>query len=222
LGIFDRFTSPLWNSISALDEPRQIAAAWLITGYGASRKTVYEQLVAPLAHDRVIGSALAASPELQERLVDEAMIALLKSCSIPAEDPYGKLPAPIVQNLPEVWGMFALADSNHRSNREGPETLKSSSYSSDSKEALFQLLSTWTFSLKMSAPTLLLMQREGWLRTAWIELSSSLILGFLTGFSRIPAEVLMKKAKSEAANVPEHRMAQTRYMIESLSKSPLF
>ena len=209
--------NPVWRDVSRLDSRRQWIAACLITGYGACRYQINESLLDPLNRSRTLLPD-AISQEIKELLIDEALIALLKSCNVPESDPTGKLPNQIVQNLAEMWGVFALADSNHRLKRTKPDTLKGSSYSSDPDEARMQVLVKWAEILGITQSNFVMDVNRQWFLEEWKSMSAAMLAGMLAGFGRTPDEIVFKKARSEAASVPEHRLAATRYMIQTLAK----
>lgn len=221
MALFDRFTNPVWHFVSGLDQDRQRIAALLIAGYGACRQTVYDTLVMPLERGNAVQTPSGVSQETRERLIDETLIGLLKSCNVPKSDPEGKIPDRIVQSLADVWGLFALADRNHRIGCAEPKTLKDSAYSSDTDEARTQVLANWAAILGISEPTFVAEANKRWFYTGWRDLSVAMIGGFLKGFGRTPDDVLLKKAKSEASSIPPHRFAEARYMVETLARAPV-
>lgn len=221
MGLFDRFTNPVWHFVSGLDRDRQRIAALLIAGYGACRQTVSDTLVMPLERGNAVRMPGGVSQETRERLIDETLVGLLKSCTVPKSDPEGKIPDRIIQSLAEVWGLFALADRNHRIGCAEPKTLKDSPYSSDTDEARTQVLANWAAILGISEPTFVIDANKLWFYTGWGDLSVAMIGGFLKGFGRTPNDVLLKKAKSEAASIPPHRLAEARYMVETLASAPV-
>jgi hypothetical protein len=111
VGLFDRFINPVWHDICRLDANGQRIAAFLLTGYGLCRCQINECLVAPLARSN------ALSGDTRESLIDEALVGFLKSCKVPQSDHTGTIPDRILRGVAEVWGLFALADCNHRLNR---------------------------------------------------------------------------------------------------------
>lgn len=221
MSVFDRFTNPVWHAISRLDDRRQRIAAFLITGYGSCRYNVNEYLVAPLNQKGMLQLPIAMSPQTRERLIDEALVGLLKSCKVPQSDPSGRIPGEVVQNVAEVWGLFALADSNHRLNRAKPDTLKDSLYSSDPDEARTQVLVKWAEILGLNQSDFVMDANRHWFLEQWSSMTAAMIAGFLTGFARTPDEIVLKKARSEAASIPEHRLVKARYMVERLATAPL-
>lgn len=221
MSVFDRFTNPVWHDISRLDSRRQRIAAFLITGYGSCRHNINENLVAPLDQNITVQLPNGISPETRDRLIDEALVGLLKSCKVPQSDPAGNLPDQFVQNVTEVWGMFALADCNHRLRRTQPETLKGSPYSSDPDEARTQVLVKWAEILGLTQSDFVMNANRHWFLEQWSGMTAAMIAGFLKGFGRTPDEIVLKKARSEAASIPEHRLAKARYMVERLATAPL-
>ena len=222
MGLFDKLLNPVWHQVSALDHNHQRIAALLITGYDWLRATVSESLVEPLERSGLLPAQQhSAIPDLRERLLDEALIGLLKSCAIPENDPSGKIPAKIVVTLAEVWGVLALVDRNHRLKSAGPETLEQSHYSRDRDEARTQVLVVWAELAGARDPNFVAEVNKRWFYERWTELSVAYVKGSLTGFARTPNEILLKKAKSIASSIPPHRIATTRLMVETLAKVKL-
>jgi hypothetical protein len=117
--------------------------------------------------------------------------------------------------------MFGLADCNHRLKRAQPETLKGSPYSSDPDEARTQVLVKWAEILGLTQSDFVMDANRHWFLEQWSGMTAAMIAGFLKGFGRTPDEIVLKKARSEAASIPEHRLAKARYMVERLATAPL-
>jgi hypothetical protein len=215
VGLFDRFVNPVWHDISRLDADGQRIAAFLLTGYGSCRYQINEYLVSPLN----LGSA--SSSVTKEKLIDEALVAFLKSCRVPQSDLAGNIPDQIVRNVTEVWGTFALADCNHRLNRSNPETLAGSAYSADPDEARTQVLVRWAEILEITQPDFVMNANRHWFLEQWTSMITAMIAGSLTGFGRVPVEIALKRAKSEAASLPSYQLAKARYMIQGVAKISL-
>jgi len=90
--LFEKFTNLLWHFASTLDKERQRIVATVINGYEVCRITIKDSLDSPLERNVLTSRRVTLIPETRERLIDEALIALLKSCSIPDGDPGGKFP----------------------------------------------------------------------------------------------------------------------------------
>src|SRR5579859_6093148 len=119
MGLLNRFSNPLWYKISRLDKPRRRTVATILCAYDFLRHQAEKKLLDPVEtylrekrDPAQTGIGLTAAVRTQ--LVDEALMALLWSCTCPAFDPGLKLPREVVVHLPEVWGGFVLADVNHR------------------------------------------------------------------------------------------------------------
>jgi len=213
VGLFDRFINPVWHDISRLDANGQRIAAFLLTGYGSCRRQINECLVARLARSN------ALSGDTRESLIDEALVGFLKSCKVPQSDHTGTIPDRILQGVAEVWGLFALADCNHRLNTSLPDTLEGSPYSADPDEARTQVLVKWAEILGTTQADFVMNTNREWFLEQWTGMTTTMIGGFLTGFGRVPAEIALKKAKSEAACLPPYQVARARYMIQSVAKT---
>jgi hypothetical protein len=221
MGFFEKFTNPIWHVVSTLDAKRQVIAAMLIIGYPASRFTVKRDLMVPLEKGGLIPVGHKRAHGAEERLIDEALVGLLKSCSVPENDPSGKYPDRIVAGLADVWGVLALADRNYRLQCTEPTTLDGSQYSRDPDEARAQVLVKWAEILGTTSIDFVTKANRQGFYTEWNALSSVWISGCLQGSARTPDEVILRKARSEAAGIPSHRVPMTRYMLESLAKMPI-
>ena len=220
MGIFERFTNPVWHRISALDDGHRLIAAFMITGYGMLRQALKDNLIEPLEKSGLLTQA-SLNQDVRERLIDEAAIGLMKSLQIPESDPNGKLPSGVLSTLPQVWGTFALADKSNRLKRTGPELLKDAPYSEDADEARTQVLVEWSKILRSEQPNFVMEANKRWFFQAWAELSDAYMGGTLLAFSRIPKEVLLKKARSMSEETPSHRIPKTISIFEIMAKAPL-
>jgi TPR repeat protein len=220
MALFERFTNPVWHFACTLDKDRQRIAALLIVGYDYLRSALKEQIIDPLESSELV-PPYSITSDIRERLVDEAIIGLLKSCSVPESDPSGKIPDRVVSTLPEVWGLFALADRNFRLKCIEPETLEGAHYSKDPDEARTQVLAKWTEILDMLQPNFVAEANKRWFYRAWNELSVVFVNGALAGFTGTPDELVLKRARRLSADIPYHRIAKTRAMLELIAKAPL-
>lgn len=220
MGIFERLTNPVWHRVSALDSDHQLVAAFMITGYGMLRQTLKENLIEPLEKSGLV-SQVPLNPDVREQLIDEAAIGLMKSSRIPESDPSGKIPSRVISTLPQVWGTFALADKSYRSKRTEPQLLKDTQYSEDADEARTQVLVEWSKILHSAQPNFVMEANKRWFFKAWAELTVAYMGGTLKAFGRIPKEVLLKKARSLAGEIPAHRMPKAVSIIENMAKAPL-
>jgi hypothetical protein len=220
MGIFERLTNPVWHRVSALDSDHQLVAAFMITGYGMLRQTLKENLIEPLEKSGLV-SQVPLTPDVREQLIDEAAIGLMKSLRIPESDPSSKIPSMVISTLPQVWGTFALADKSYRLKRTEPQLLKDTQYSEDADEARTQVLVEWSKILRSAQPNFAMEANKRWFFKAWAELTVAYMGGTLKAFGRIPKEVLLKKARSLAGEIPAHRMPKAVSIIEIMAKAPL-
>ena len=221
MGLFDKFTNPVWHYAVTLDESRRRIAALLITGYPLLRITLKEHLVDPLEGSGLVPQQSRLTAEIREHLLDEAIVGFLKSCDVPKSDPSGKIPDKVMSTIAEVWGLFSLADRNFRMKCPEPETLEEAAYSRDRDEARTQVLVKWTEILRGLQNNFTAEANKRWFYKAWTELSVTYLSGTIKGFTRTPDEILFKKAKSVSADIPHHRIAKTRSMLEIIAKAPL-
>jgi hypothetical protein len=220
MGIFERFTNPVWHRVSALDSNHQFIAALMINGYGMLRQTVKENLIEPLEKSGLVSQG-SLNSDVRERLIDEAAIGLMKSLQIPESDPNGKLPSRVLSTLPQVWGTFALADKSNRLKHSEPDLLKDTQYSEDADEARTQVLVEWSKILRSAQPNFVMEANKRWFFEAWAELSVAYMGGALIAFGRVPKEIILKKTRSLSEAIPAHRIPKTISLIEIMAKAPL-
>jgi hypothetical protein len=154
-------------------------------------------------------------------LVDEALAALLWSCTCPAFDPGLKLPREVVVHLPEVWGSFLLADTNHRLNRSAPATLDKTGYSEDPVEAHRQVLDRWKEILNTSDPEFAERVNAAGFGKAWDWLTQMFTADTLDGMAAIPDRMLFRQARRIAGATPAHRVEMVEQLIERSAAAPV-
>jgi len=199
----------------------------LIESYDFCRQYVYKELVSQLGSflsasglgETVTGGRLTA--DLEVSLTDEALIALFRSCTCPAVDPSGKLPSKVLRSLPDVLGVFVLADINYRLKRNSPTTIDETLYSKDPNEARVQMLTKWMQILGVSTPSFVTRLNASGFAIRWGELCGVMISGMLVGLSRTSDEEIISKGRRVASEIPLHRTALTEYFIDRLGTSPL-
>ena len=209
--VLGRFSNPLWYKISRLDKPRRRTVATTLCAYDFLRQQVEKKLVGPVESylganpdaSKVAGRALTV--ELRTQLEDEALIALLWSCTCPAFDPGLKLPREVVVHLPEVWGGCVLGDVNHRLNRSGPDTLDKPGYSEDPAAAHAQVLSRWSEILGITDPEFAGHVNANGFAEAWDWLAQMFVADTLDGMAAIPDKMLFSQARRVSSTTPAHR-----------------
>jgi hypothetical protein len=226
VGLLDRFSNPIWHKISKLDKNQQCILAAFICPYDFLRQSVKQELVSPLQsflkESGIVATtgSISLTPELTAQLVEEALLGLLRCCSCPAADPGGRLTSTMVQGLPEMWGTFVLADINHRLNRSSPNVLEETHYSKDPDEARTQVLIRWMEILGVKSPSFVPQVNANGFAAAWSGSVESFVSGMLKGTSRVPEEVLLARARRDAAAIPAHRAALIEYIIGRLRTAP--
>jgi hypothetical protein len=223
--LLDRFSNPLWYKISRLDKHRRRTVATTLCAHDFLRQQVEKKLVDPIetylrenrdpSHP---GIGLTAAVRTQ--LVDEALMALLWSCTCPAFDPGLKLPREVVPHLPEVWGCFVLAAVNHRLNRSAPATLDKTGYSEDPAEARPQVLSRWKEILSITDPGFADCVNAGGFAEAWDWLAQMFIADTLDGMAAIPDRMLFSQARRISGATPAHQVTLVEKLIDRVAVAP--
>jgi hypothetical protein len=220
--VLDRFSNPLWHKISRLDKPRRRAVATILCGYDFLRQQVEKKLVGPVElylreHRDPSKTAIGLTLEVRTQLVDEALMAVLWSCTCPAFDPGLKLPRELVPHLPEVWGDFALADVNHRLNRSSPAALDRTGYSEDPAEAHRQVLKKWSKILGVTDPEFADRVNAAGFTEAWDWLAQMFTADTLDGMAAIPDRMLFGQGRRIAAAIPPHRTALIEQLVDRIA-----
>jgi hypothetical protein len=223
--LLNKVSNPVWYKISRLDKPRRRAVATILCAYDFLRQQAEKKLVGPLETylrenrdpaQASIGLTLA----VRTKLVDEALVALLWSCTCPAFDPGLKLPREVVIHLPEVWGSFLLADVNHRLSRSTPATLDQTGYSEDPAEAHRQVLDRWKEILTVSDPEFSDRVDAASFAEAWDWLAQMFTADTLDGMAAIPDRMLFRQARRVASDIPPHRAALVAQLIDRVAAAP--
>jgi hypothetical protein len=214
----DRFSNTLWYKASRLHKRRRRAVATTLCAYDFLRQQVDKKLVGPvesyLRENRDpshVGIGLTVA--VRAGLVDEALMALLWSCTCPAFDPGLKLTREVVPHLPEIWGSFVLADVNQRLNRNTPATLDQIGYSEDPASAHQQVLSRWREILNIPDPEFADRVDASGFAEAWHWLAQMFIADTLDGMAAIPDRLLFSQARRISSTTPPHRVALVERLI---------
>lgn len=218
MALFDRFLNPIWYKASRLSPDRQCEFAFFVGLYDYFRRSVAADFVAPVCSrlKQFYRTIPRPGEPLFERLVDEAVIAVLRSCSKPPEDSGAKLRFGTVSGIPDVLGVWALCDANHRSGSVSATVLEQTHYSSQPSEARVQLLRTWMMLCGISEPRFLKDASNCDALESWDTLTGALISGALKGFGGSEDALLLSKAKHLAAATPIHRRPLVIYLVERL------
>ena len=210
--LLDRFSNPLWYRASRLDKRRRRTVATTLCAYDFLRQQVEKKLVGPLEtylreQRDPSRTGIGLTGAVRTELVDEALMALLWSCTCPAFDPGLKLPREVVPHLPEIWGGFVLADVNHRLNRSTPATLDLTGYAEDPVAAHQQVLRRWRAILNISAREFADKVNTGGFAEAWDWLAQIFIADTLDGMAAIPDRLLFSQARRIAGEQLIDRVA---------------
>jgi len=224
--LLDKFLSPTWAKASRLDKARRRTVATTLCGYDFLRQQAEKKLVGPVETylQESSGSSKHDEAELpvvrRIQLVDEALMALLWSCTCPAFDPALNLPRHVVPHLPEVWGSFVLSDVNNRLNRSTPTTLDQTGYSEDPKVAHQQVLRRWKEILGLADPEFGERVNAGGFGESWDWLSQMFVADTLAGMAAIPDRVLFSQARRLADATPPHRAPAVELFIKQIAAAP--
>jgi len=223
--LLDKFSNPLWYKISRLDKPRRRTVATTLCAYDFLRQQAEKKLVGPvetyLREKRDPAQAgIGLTTAVRTQLVDEALMALLWSCTCPAFDPGLKLPREVVIHLPEVWGSFVLADVNHRLNRSAPATLDKTGYSEDAAKAHGQVLDRWKEILNVSDPEFADRMNAAGFAEAWNWLAQMFTADTLDGMAAIPDRMLFRQARRIAGATPAHHVELVEHLVERTAAAP--
>jgi hypothetical protein len=224
--LLDRFTNPLWYRASRLRKERRRIVATTLCAYDFLRQQAEKKLISPVETylrenpNAVKAAAPGLTADLRTRLVDEALLALLWSCTCPAFDPGLKLPRGVVTHLPEVWGSFVLADINHRLNRSAPNRLDQAGYSEDPAEAQGQVLDRWRAILGVTDPEFASRLNAAGLAEAWDWFAQMFIADTLDGMAVIPDRMLSSQARRVVSATPPHRVTLVGHFIEQIAANP--
>ena len=224
--LLDRFSNPLWYKISRLDKVRRRTVATALCAYDFLRQQVEKKLVGPLesylTENRQAADAAGVhlTVALRTELLDEALQALLWSCTCPAFDPGLKLPREVVIHLPEVWGSFVLGDVNHRLNRSTPATLDKTGYSEDPAEAHRQVLERWGKILGIADPEFAARVNAGGFAEAWDWLAQMFTADTLDGMAAVPDRMLFSQARRLSSATPPHRTVLVERFVEQVAVAP--
>jgi|GEM_PF-2627234 len=217
--LLDRISNPLWYKISRLDKLRRRTVATTLCAYDFLHQQASKKLLGPVEEylrkkrdPAQVGIGLTL--DVRTQLVDEALMALLWSCTCPAFDPGLKLPREVVVHLPEVWGSFVLADVNHRLNRSAPTTLDKTGYSEDPAEARRQVLDRWQQILNVSDTEFADRVNAAGFTEAWDWLVQMFTSDTLAGMAEIPDRMLFRQASRVADATPAHRVVLVEQLIE--------
>jgi len=224
--LLDRFSNPLWYKASRLGKARRRTVATALCAYDFLRQQTEKKLIGPVESflrenphaSTVAGIGLTAA--LRTQLADEALLALLWSCTCPAFDPGLKLPRELVIRLPEVWGAFVLGDVNHRLNRSAPATLDQTGYSEDPAEAQAQVLERWKEILGVADPEFVPRLNAGGFAEAWGWLAQMFIADTLEGMAAVPDKMLFSQARRVVSTIPPHCATLVERLVEYIDKGP--
>lgn len=206
--------NPLWAHVHSLPADERIPVATVIVGYDFCRSKVEEELLTPLMG--VLGNR-RASGHLKLRLVDEALLGVLRSSTIPRNG-RGVIPDHLARSLPDVLGTLACAAANHRAGEFRGHLVEATGYSDDPLLGRRQVLAVWGELADLSPQRLEALDTTGFAE-GWEALTTSLLEGMLTGLSRAGTEMLLARAEKLARLQPRYLKAVMQSLVASPSRS---
>ncbi len=196
----------LWGELKKLPAEAQFEVAGLLALYDWLREAVANRLVGP---------ALDAAPgfnEHREEMVDAAMLGLLSCAAVP-DDGRGVLSSLPPDALPDILGMWVLADSSHRG-LEGAVTLEQAGYSRNIHDAFGQVLKAWAAISGMSDLRVADVARSARLREEWAEFGDAVLGGGLLGVGRQGLETVIALGQRLVSEMSPRRAAIVDEMVE--------
>lgn len=209
----------LWSQVERLHPEQRLFLAILVSGYDFCRQAVMKDLVTPLSGalvEGLAGSRRALSPSQTARLVDTALLGILRSSAIP-RDGRGIIPDHLAHRLPELLGVLACADANHREGRDGPSILSETAYSTNPQTAQAQVLAAWGELLGLPERLILGIGLSGF-SDRWTAFTTSLLEGMLTGISRLGSADVLAKGRSAVSALEPHLQPYVTGMVSSAAK----
>jgi hypothetical protein len=199
--------SPLWAQVHRLPAADRQSVAALIVGYDFCRSKVERDLVAPL---RAVEGRRRAP---LNRLVDEALLGLLRSSAIPRTG-RGVVPDHLARALPELLGALACAAASHHAGHFRGRLLEQTGYSFHPALARRQVLAVWTDLAGLSPEMVDTLEAAGF-ADRWEALTTSLLEGLLTGLSRAGTTMLLAHAEHVARHQPPYLKSALHDLVGS-------
>jgi len=225
--LLTKFTNPVWHEASKLSPVNQVRVGILIIGRDFLREVVRERLVDPVIQifesgrfdKSFIGPcAETGASQFRERLIDEAVLGLLRCCRRPSADLSGKLTDQLAQELPDALRPFALAGANGRRSLTAPDGVDEVEHSAVVEEACDQVLSSFTEILSIPYTSLITILRDEGFARRWEETCEIILDGLLIAAARMDDKVIIKKARSLSASLPRHLMPHILSTINRLAE----
>lgn len=209
----------LWSRAERLPHQNQLFVAIVVNGYSFCRESIERRLVTPLEHaltEGLQGHRRTLTAGDKERLIDEALIAILR-CSPEPSDGRGLVPDHMARRLPVVLGALACADSNRHAKRPGPHALSETAYSTHSATARTELLTKWGEHLDLPDRVTIAIELTGF-ADEWVAFTSSLLEEMLTGLERTGSEGVLSRARHVTDQLPAHLHPYIEALIQSAAK----
>lgn len=211
MSLLDKFSNPIWYKIEQLQDAPKQEVCFVITLPGCFRLSIDEMLVAPL--ERLGKKVTPLTSETRERLIDEALLALLCICRWPFGSGY-----PLKYFDAEYFlggvGAVALALMNSRLHREKPVLLEDSGYSHDPDEARTQVLLAWMKILQIKDANFVVALMASGFGETWTSFVNKSLHGFYeAGFNRMDQAVLFKRTRAICTSLSPSAKAVVDYFV---------
>lgn len=227
--LLDRFLNPLWHKIDGLEDAKKADVAAIICFNGGLRYAINDDLIKPFeqfcdtfdspALLRNKGKITPLPVEIRERLIDEALLACLRSCC------RSGLPGDVMQTLdpsliPDLLACIAQEEIKYRRACETPEMMESLEYSKDPEEARVQLILTWMRILGINNAKFVYLVTTAFFQKKWADFTESMLTGMLIGCGRTELSERFARARAECAAFSAPRRAYMRYMVDRITERP--
>jgi hypothetical protein len=210
-GIFGKQKDPVWEKVKRIDAADRLDICAVVVMSGAIRQGAADHLVSPLEKICAIPSIQALcksthpivpfSPQVRERLVDEAVTACLV-CTASDRISANTFRVITPHQFIGILGMVVLESINSRMQREDFVPPAEMGYSSDPDEARTQLLLRWLDIAGVKELGLVGTLASAGFKDAWESFASRFIPGTLIGVARANPDQLLSKASELCAQLP--------------------
>jgi hypothetical protein len=232
----NRLANPAWRKISNLGNQQafEVAATFLLHRF--LRMMLRTELVVPLEKIgdatvsstgsdgpserlvREIRNVCPLSPDLREKLIDEAELGLLV-CSIANSPNDLQLSTMNPKDFIEVVGCLALAEMNRRRNRQEPSTLAQTGYAPDPVECQLQVTRSWSHLMAIQDPDVPGALLKAYFEIRWQTCLKDLPKRFSAGLGRTDRDEALKLCRQECRQLDATGLAIIAGVYEKMRKA---